>query len=170
MLRRLERGLLALSIGLIVCIVLLMAVEIVLRYFFSLSTRISEEYSGYLFCAATLAAFFPALTTGRFLRIPTLISRFPNRLRAVAEVVIALVSAGFCLVLTWQTWDLFRMSVAFGSRSEQFSETPLMYPQALLPLGLGLLAIGMLLRGAQLAHGFWHGNTRLAEDEVNVVD
>jgi TRAP-type C4-dicarboxylate transport system permease small subunit len=170
MLRSLERGLLTLSIGLIVAIVLLMTIEIVLRYSFSLSTRISEEYSGYLFCAATLAAFFPALTTGRFLRIPALISRLPDRLRAVAEVLIALVSAGFCLILTWQTWDLFRMSVAFGSRSEQYSETPLMYPQVLLPLGLGLLAVGMLLRGAQLAHELWNGNRRLAKDEVNVVD
>lgn len=170
MLHRLERGLLALSAGLIVCIGLLMVAEITLRYFFSLSTRISEEYSGYLFCAATLAGFFPALTTGRFLRIPALIARLPTRLRALAEVAIALVSAAFCLLLAWQCWDLFRMSLRFGSRSEQYSETPLMYPQALLPLGLGLLAAGMLLRGAHLARGLWAGDTALAEDEVNVVD
>lgn len=170
MLRIFERASIAVSAGLVVCIILLMMVEIALRYLFSVSTRISEEYSGYLFCAATLIGFFPALTTGRFLRIPALLGMLPLKARAVAELIIAVISAGFCLLLVKETWGMFRMSADFGSVSEQWSATPLMYPQLLMPIGLGLLAIGMLMRGVSLARGLMAGDAAVTEDEVNVID
>lgn len=170
MLRHIERASIVVAAGLIVCIVLLMIVEVVLRYFFSVSTRVSEEYSGYLFCAATLIGFFPALTSGRFLRVPALLGVLPLKARAVAELLIAVISAGFCLLLVKETWGLFRMSADFGSTSEQWSATPLMYPQALLPAGLLLLAAGMLMRGVTLARGLMAGDAAVTEDEVNVID
>lgn len=151
--------------------VVLMTAEVFMRYAFSISIKISEEYSGYLFAAATMLAFYPAMTRGRFLRITAGVSLLPPRGRAVWELVVGLVSALFCLLLAQQTWHLFTTSRDFGSRSEQYSATPLMYPQIILPLALLLLSVGMLVRAIQLSANLWRGDTALAlEEDKNVLE
>lgn len=167
---KIERSLVFISGALLIAIILLMNVEIFARYFFRSSTRISEEFSGYMFCAATILGFYPALMRGRFLRITALLSGIPPKARAVAEVLVGLVSAAFSMVLMYQTWGLFDLSRDFDTRSEYYSETLLMYPQAILPAGFVLLSVGFLVRGLVLARALWWGNTALAEEEANVID
>lgn len=165
-----ERLLIALSSILIVMIVVLMNAEVVMRYAFSASTKISEEYAGYMFATATVLAFLPALMRGRFLRISAVLSMMPLRWRAVFELLVGVVSAGFCAVLSMQLWSLFRTSVEFGSISEAYSATPLKYPQAILAPALALLAIAMLARGIKLSRDLWRGDTGMLLEEENVVD
>lgn len=165
-----EKTLIALSSILVALIVVLMNVEVLMRYAFSTSTKISEEFSGYMFAIATALAFLPALMRGRFLRISAALSLLPLRVRAVFELLVGFVSAGFCLVLTVQVWSLFRTSVEFGSISEGYSATPLMYPQAILAPALGLLSAAMLARGIKLSRELWQGHTGMLMEEENVVD
>lgn len=166
----LEKGLIAVCSVLILMMIVLMNVEVFGRYLFGISTRIAEEYSGYLFCAATMLGFYPAVMRGRFLRIASLLSFLGTRARAAWEVAIAVLSAVFCLLLAWQTWGLFTMSRRFGSISLEYSGTPLMYPQLIMPLGLSLLAVGILLRVAVVARQILRGNPQALEDENNVLD
>lgn len=165
-----QKILIAISSVIVALMVVLMNVEVFLRYAFSSSTKISEEYSGYMFAVATVLAFIPALMRGRFLRISAVLTVLPLRVRALFELAIGVISAAFCLVLTVQVWDLFRTSAEFGSVSEQFSATPLMYPQAIIAPALLLLSIAMFVRGLTVAGELWRGNTRLVKDEENVVD
>jgi TRAP-type C4-dicarboxylate transport system permease small subunit len=167
---KLERATIFVSALLVVLMAVLMNVETLLRYVFGASTRISEEYSGYLFCAATMIGFYPALMQGRFLRITALLSLLPSRVRAIWEVVIALVSAAFCLIVAFECWNLFQTSRAFGSISQEYSATPLMYPQAILPLGFALLAAGMIVRGGWIALELWNGDGEMLERENDVLE
>ncbi|WP_205295911.1 MULTISPECIES: TRAP transporter small permease [Paracoccus] len=165
-----EKTLIALSSILVALMVVLMNVEVFMRYAFSTSTKISEEFSGYMFAIATVLAFVPALMRGRFLRIGAGLALMPLRIRAVFELLVGLISAAFCLVLTVQVWSLFRTSVEFGSVSEGYSATPLMYPQAILAPALALLSVAMLARGITLSRELWQGNTSMLMEEENVVD
>jgi TRAP-type C4-dicarboxylate transport system permease small subunit len=165
-----DRILIVISSIIVALMVLLMNAEVFLRYALTTSTKISEEYSGYMFAATTMLAFFPALRRGRFLRITAVLSLLPLRARALWELVIGALSAAFCFVLAWQTWELFVTSREFGSVSEQYSATPLMYPQIILPVALLALAIGMIFRGVELAGALWRGNTKLVKEEDNVME
>ncbi|MDQ6436967.1 TRAP transporter small permease [Mesorhizobium sp. LHD-90] len=168
---RLEKALIFLASILVAVMVVLMTLEVFLRYTFSISIKISEEYSGYLFAAATMLAFYPAMTRGRFLRITAGVSLLPLRVRAAWELAVGVISSLFCLLLAQQTWILFQTSREFGSVSEQYSATPLMYPQLILPAALFLLSFGMLVRAGQLAASLWRGNTALAkEEDKNVLE
>jgi len=166
----LERVTIFLSALIIVLMAVLMNAETLLRYVFNSSTRISEEYSGYLFCAATMIGFYPALMQARFLRITPLLAMIPNKPRAVWEVVIALLSAAFCMVVAYVCWELFNTSREFGSVSQEFSATPLMYPQFILPVGFALLGIGMVLRGIWIARELWAGHSEILESENDVLE
>ncbi|TPQ49305.1 hypothetical protein C2U72_19200 [Prosthecomicrobium hirschii] len=170
MARMFERITLVLSGLIIVAMTLLMNTEVLLRYGFSTSTKISEEYSGYMFAAATMIGFYPALMRGRFLRITALVALLPLRARAVWEVVVAFASAAFCAILVWETWGQFRTSLDFGSTSDGWSATPLMYPQAILPACLALLTAAMLVRGLQLGRDLWRGDTSRLKDESDVLE
>lgn len=167
---KIEKTFLLLCSAAIIATILLMNVEIFARFFLNTSTKISDEFSSYLFCAATMLGFYPALMRGRFLRIPVALSLLPLRFRAVWEAVIALFSALFCLLLAWETWELFQMSRHLGSVSEQYSATPLMYPQLVLPIGLVLLALAMGIRGFQLTRQLWRGETGLLKEENDVLE
>lgn len=165
-----ERVLSAIAAVIIVAMVALMNVELISRYIFGYSTRVSEEYSSYMFCAATVAGFYPALMRGRFLRITALLSLVSLKVRAVWEVILGLISTGFSAVVAFQTWDLFAASREFGSISDQYSQTPLMYPQLVLFLGWALLSLGMLLRGLRLGFDLWRNNTLLIAEEADVLE
>lgn len=165
-----ERLLIAISSVLVVLMIILMNAEVIGRYLFGVSTRISEEYSSYMFCAATMLAFYPALMQGRFLRVSGVLSLLPLKIRAAWELFIAAISAAFCFIVLEQTWGLFSMSRDFGSRSEQYSATPLMYPQLVLLVGMAILCLGMLYRGYVLFQHLWRGETDIVESETNVAD
>lgn len=166
----LEKIFVGLASILIAAMVVLMNTEVFLRYTFSISIKISEEYSGYFFAAATMLGFYPALMRGRFLRISALVSRIPLKPRAIWELGIGIVSAVFCGIVTLQTWALFTTSWEFGSVSEQYSATPLMYPQILLPTAWALLTFGMLYRAVIVGKSLWHGDASLVKEEENVME
>lgn len=150
---------LVIGIAMIVAMAALMNVEIAGRTLLGVSTQMSDEFAGYFFTAATLLCFLPALREGRFLRVEGLVGLAPPRVRAVAEGFAALLGAGTCLVLASATWDLTAASLAYGTRSLQASQTPLAIPQAVMPFGFALLAIGFLEWGLVRAAMLWRGRS-----------
>jgi len=69
-----------------------------------------------------------------------------------------------------QVWALFQSSLQFGSVSDQFSATPLAYPQAILAPALLALSLAMIVRASAVAKDLWHGRADLIAEEENVVD
>jgi len=156
---------LAVGILMMVAMAVLMNTEIASRTLFGFSTQVSDEFAGYFFTVSTLLCFLPALRGGRFLAVEGFVVQLPMRARALCEIGAAAVGAVVCAVLTSATYDLAAASYAFGTQSLQASETPLFLPQAIMPVGFGLLAVAFLERGVIRAVGLWRGKP--PESEAN---
>ena len=144
---RLGDILVAVSTVMLLLMVVLMGVEIGYRTLFQASTQIADEYSGYLFTWMTLCCFLYAQRSDRFLRVDSLRNRWSPRMRAAADGIASLLTAGLTAVLLYATWATFRASVEFNSLSIQSSQTPLWLPQAIMPVGFALLLAAFVHSG-----------------------
>jgi TRAP-type C4-dicarboxylate transport system permease small subunit len=138
---RVTSGLAHFSGVLLALVVVLVNVEIVMRYLFNASTLISDEYSGYLFVWMSLLGFGYALTTGQFLRVEAFVERLRGRRRHVLELFGAVAGVVVSIVLTYACARTFLASLSFGTRSIQPSATPLWIPQLAMPLGMAWLVV-----------------------------
>jgi len=117
----------------------LILAEILVRTLFHGTLYITEEYSGYLMAAITFFALSFTLREKAHIRMVFLFSVLKGKARRILEVYAYLVGAVFSAILTVTTFIFFWDSVVNQSRSMQISETYLAIPQAVLPLGAGLL-------------------------------
>jgi TRAP-type C4-dicarboxylate transport system permease small subunit len=117
----------------------LILVEILVRTLFHGTLYVTEEYSGYLMAALTSFALAFTLREKAHIRMVFLFSVLKGKARRILEVYAYLVGAVFSAILTLTTFIFFWDSVVNQSRSMQISETYLAIPQAVLPLGAGLL-------------------------------
>lgn len=135
---------LALACALLAAMALLINVEVLGRYFFNFSTLIADEYTGYFFTWLTMASLLWGLRRGDFLAVDAAVRRLGPRARDACACLAALVGLCVALVLLDATWELLAVSLKFGSRSIQPSQTPLWIPQLALPAGFALLALAYL--------------------------
>ncbi|HWK95859.1 MAG TPA: TRAP transporter small permease [Pseudolabrys sp.] len=144
LLDRLERVAIAAAILSVLLMGLLMNVEVFGRTLFGRSTQISDEFAGYFFTAATLLCLVPAMRHGRFLRVEAVINRVPPAIQTVLKVIGGIIGAGMSAVLTWTTFELAWTSWSYGTVSLQAVQVPLVIPQAILPIGFGLLTLAFV--------------------------
>ena len=127
--------------------------EVILTSFFSWSQPWAVEYAAYLLGLVLFVGTGWTLGQGGHIRVEVLASAIgPRAMRWVdlAGSVFGLGVVGFvALALVGQAWRTGEI----GSRSYFPSETPLVYPQALLALGFVFLALAFLARVVRLATG-----------------
>ena len=125
----------------LVLMLLLILLEIFLRNFFLISTKVADEYSGYLTCWATLCGFLYVARSDYFIRVEFLLNRLRGPSREVTLLFGSLcgfiVTLVVCYAGTMLVWNSYR----FHSTSQQYSETLMAIPQALLPVSFFLLAV-----------------------------
>lgn len=119
----------------------LIGVEILVRTVFGASTMIADEYSSYLFVWVTMLGFVHALQSGAFLRVDNVVARLSPRGQAASEGIAAIAGMAVTAVCSYATGLLWLNSWSFGTVSIQPSATPLYLPQAILPVGFGLLVV-----------------------------
>lgn len=132
----------------------LVLAEIFLRGLFNSTLGISDEYTGYLMAIVSLLSLAFAEKGDCHIRIAFL-DRFSERGKCLRFLIPFryLVGLVFAAILFYVTSDLFLESVKYGSRSLQISETPLAYPQFLLPVGAMLLFLEYLRKIIMFARG-----------------
>jgi TRAP-type C4-dicarboxylate transport system permease small subunit len=144
---RVVRGLIA---ALLVLSVLLNFANVVGRKFFSAPIIGAEEVMNFLMVAIVFLGAGVVAYDGSHINMEIVIDRFPPRLRdgfkALAQIS-AIVIAG---VLIFLGVPIVQHLLAFDERS-QAANVPLWVPQAMVPIGLALLALGALARLAMLA-------------------
>ena len=131
---------------LIYLIMAIIAIEIVMRSFFSLPTTWARDLSSwtlvfYVFLGAALA-----LQRGYFVRVDVLHQRFPERLQAAITLV-----AGTALMALF-SWVMITNGWDFGMRSMEHGEVPIsgawnapVWPSKLvIPVGMSLLFLSWL--------------------------
>jgi TRAP-type C4-dicarboxylate transport system permease small subunit len=119
--------------------------NIVGRYVFSVSVPWAEEAMLFLMIGAVFLAVPPVGWLGRHIRMDVVVSLLPPRTRKIFEILSDLVTIATCLMLAVFAWPVVTMLAELDERSET-ANIPLVIPQAVVPLGLLLMALLMAAR------------------------
>lgn len=133
-----------LCIACILAIAAIVMYEVVARFAFDAPTVWVQECAVYLLIALAFLGLAPAQQQGEHIRIDVLLRKLPPRVRFALEVFTCLAIALFAGVATWGGSQMVQQSLRFGRRSLTLLAVPVWIPQLLLPIGMGLLAIGAL--------------------------
>ena len=133
-------GILVLSaISLLIAVALNLA-NIVGRYVFLSPIASAEEIMLFLFVGTVFFGNSVVGWEGKQIRMDVFLLVLPAPLRRVFDVLADLAVIVVSVVLIWVGWPAIQMLAEFDQRS-QAADIPLVIPQALVPIGLGLNAI-----------------------------
>lgn len=96
----------------------------------------SDEYSGYVFAGATTWAYAYCLIHRSHIRIDALYNLFPQKIRAVLDVIGLSLLSIYVLYLTERATLVFIGTLEKGSRAATPQQTPLWLPQGVWVTGL----------------------------------
>lgn len=101
----------------------------------------SDEYSGYIFAGATAWAYAYCLIHRSHIRIDALYNLFPQKVRAVLDVIGLALLGIYILYLTERAWVVFLGTLDKGSKAATPQQTPLWLPQSVWVTGLTFFAV-----------------------------
>jgi TRAP-type C4-dicarboxylate transport system permease small subunit len=138
--RALAGGVLVLSaISLLIAVALNFA-NIVGRYVFFAPIASAEEVMLFLFVGTVFLGNSVVGWHGKQIRMDVLLHMLPRRWRRALDLVADLAVIAVSVTLIVVGWPAIAMLAEFDERS-QAADIPLVIPQALVPIGLGLNAI-----------------------------
>jgi TRAP-type C4-dicarboxylate transport system permease small subunit len=133
-------------------------VNIIGRYFFSISLPWAEEIMLFLMVGCVFTGCCAVAWEGRQIRMDVIIAMMPAKLRDFFHLLAELVLIAAAVAVTAFAWPVLTQLAAFDERS-QAADVPLVIPQAMVAVGyslMGLLvAVRLLVRrrpGAGSAH------------------
>jgi TRAP-type C4-dicarboxylate transport system permease small subunit len=83
--------------------------------------------------------------SGRQLRMDVVVGMMPAPLRRFFALLSELIFIAVALIIAWFAWPVIRDLWAFDQRS-QSAEFPMVIPQALVPIGLFIMALLVVIR------------------------
>jgi TRAP-type C4-dicarboxylate transport system permease small subunit len=125
------------------------------RYFFSTSIYWAEEIMLFLMVGCVFLGNGVVAWSGRQIRMDVVVGKLPEKARRALDVFSELVLIATALTIVAWAWPVVHDLYAFDQRS-QAADFPLYIPQALIPIGLSimaLLAAVRLMSGAGRASG-----------------
>ncbi len=146
MIDRLSLGGAFLSAILMLLIVVLIAVEILLRSVFNTSTLISDEYNAYFFVGVVLLGLAFTLREEGHIRITLLTSVLGPRGQAVLDVLATVVAVAVTTFALYHTSAMVYDSWQLGMLADSISETPIYLSQMVIPIGLALFDLQLVSR------------------------
>ena len=134
----------------LLAISVLMLLEILTRSVWGFSLQISWEISSYLLASLFfLAAPYTLLTRGH-IRVSLLLETLPRSWGAFLDFVGTVLGIGVSFMLAWVFSELTLRSLKHHSISATPLEVPLVYPQACVTIGAGLLFLQFVARLARI--------------------
>jgi TRAP-type C4-dicarboxylate transport system permease small subunit len=136
-------------------------VNIIGRYFFSVSIPWAEEIMLFLMVGCVFTGCCAVAWDGRQIRMDVVVSMLPDKVRDLLHLFAELAMIATAAAITVFAWPVITQLAEFDQRS-QAANFPLVVPQAMIPIGytlMGLLVAIRLLRhaagsggGADAAH------------------
>jgi len=120
-------------------------VNIIGRYFFSVSLQWAEEVMLFLMVGCVFLGTGLVGWAGRQIRMDVIVSLLPGPARRAFEWFSELVTIAVSLLIAVFAWPVIHMLSQFDQRSEA-ANIPLVIPQAMVPLGLTLMAALVAVR------------------------
>jgi TRAP-type C4-dicarboxylate transport system permease small subunit len=135
----------ALSAVLLLIAVAINFANIIGRYVFSAPIASAEEVMLFLLVGIVFLGNSVVGFEGKQLRMDVLLHALPPRLQHGLEVFADITMIVVCVALIVVGWPAIQMLAEFDQRSEA-ADIPLVIPQSLVPIGLGLNALLVAIR------------------------
>jgi len=120
-------------------------VNIIGRYFFSVSIPWAEEIMLFLMVGCVFTGCCAVAWEGRQIRMDVVVSMLPPKLRDLLALFSELVLIAAAAAVTAFAWPVIIQLAQFDERS-QAANFPLVVPQAMIPIGYSLMAILVAVR------------------------
>jgi TRAP-type C4-dicarboxylate transport system permease small subunit len=143
--RGLVVGIQGLTAVLMLVAVALNAANIVGRYVFFSPIASAEEIMLFLLVGTVFLGNAVVGFEGKQLRMDVILHALPPAVRRGFDILADLTMIAVCVILIVLAWPAVSMLAEFDQRS-QSAEIPLVIPQALVPIGLGLNAFLVAVR------------------------
>jgi C4-dicarboxylate transporter, DctQ subunit len=115
------------------------------RYFFSVSIPWAEEAMLFLMVGCVFLGNGVVAWSGRQIRMDIIVSRLPPKAGEALDLFSELVLIATTVTIVIFAWPVIRDLAAFDQRS-QAADFPLAIPQALVPIGLAIMALLVAVR------------------------
>jgi TRAP-type C4-dicarboxylate transport system permease small subunit len=125
--------------------VLLNFANVVGRYFFNESIYWAEEVMLFLMVGCVFFGNGVVAWSGRQLRMDVIVGMMPEAVQKVLSLFSELVLVAIAIAIVVFSWPVIRDLALFDQRS-QSAEIPMVIPQALVPIGLALMAFLVVAR------------------------
>jgi C4-dicarboxylate transporter DctQ subunit len=119
--------------------------NVIARYFFNASLYWAEEVMLYLMVGCVFLGNGVVAWSGRQIRMDVIVGMMPPRAREALHLFSELVLIATALTIVAFAWPVIGDLYNFDQRS-QSAEVPLFVPQALIPVGLGIMALLVVVR------------------------
>jgi TRAP-type C4-dicarboxylate transport system permease small subunit len=133
-------GVRALTAVLMLVAVTLNFANIIGRYVFFAPIAAAEEIMLFLLVGTVFLGNSVVGWEGKQIRMDVILQALPEQVRHWLEVIADLATIAVSMILIWLAWPVITMLAEYDQRSEA-ADIPLVIPQALVPIGLGLMAL-----------------------------
>ena len=120
-------------------------INIIGRYFFSVSIPWAEEIMLFLMVGCVFTGCCAVAWEGRQIRMDVVVAMLPPKLRHLIEILSELVMIAAAAAVTVFAWPVVTQLAAFDQRS-QAANFPLFIPQAMVPIGYSLMGLLVAIR------------------------
>jgi len=129
--------------GLVPIMVLLVAVEVFMRYVLKNPPMVADEFSAYMLVALSYLGLAYTWKRGGHVRITLLVSRLPVKLAGWLRLVVLIVIFIFMIALTQSAFSMVVYAHEIHLRSDTWLTFPLIWPQ--LTVFIGFLMLTLIL-------------------------
>jgi TRAP-type C4-dicarboxylate transport system permease small subunit len=119
--------------------------NVVGRYFFNASIPWAEEAMLFLMVGCVFLGNGVVAWSGRQIRMDVIVNLMPAKVRAALDLFSELVLIATAITIVIFAWPVIRDLAAFDQRS-QAADFPLVIPQAMVPIGLSIMALLVAVR------------------------
>jgi TRAP-type C4-dicarboxylate transport system permease small subunit len=119
--------------------------NIIGRYFFSVSIPWAEEIMLFLMVGCVFTGCCAVAWEGRQIRMDVVVGMMPPKAREFFAVLSELVMVATAIAVAAFAWPVISQLAAFDERS-QAANFPLVIPQAMVPIGYGLMGLLVAVR------------------------
>jgi len=130
---------------LLVASVVLNFANVVGRYLFSTSIPWAEEAMLFLMVGCVFLGNGVVAWSGRQIRMDVVVGMMPQRVREALDLFSELVLVATATAIVIFAWPVIRDLAVFDQRS-QSADIPLVIPQAMIPIGLSIMAFLVVVR------------------------
>jgi len=124
---------------------LIIVEQVVVRFVFNAATIWQVEIAVYLLIAATFLGAPYGLKHNAHINIDLLIIHLSDRFQRRLHIVTSFLALLFCLFLAWRGCVMWWEAYAGDWKSSTILGVPLIYPYAILPLGMALTSVQYII-------------------------